>query len=490
MIVDLYGNPYQAARGARRNDPARPYEPVQMKDIGQLVPSWDRKTLVSASRRLSLNEGVLKGAIDQRAMYAVGRSWQAQSQSSNPEFVKAAEKKINTEWAQVCDVRGGMHNFQTTLFLLSSAIDRDGEAFILLTKTKADYPRIQHLPCHRIANPSGISDGILQAGKYKGLPITDGVIYSEATPVAYAYNDKDGNLLDYLSARDVIHLYDPSFQEQGRGLPAFTHAINDLRDALQSHEWERHAQLMLSSIGLIETNETGTPDIDDNASILDGCEPRQNGIVSETYAGGQVRYFAAKSGGKLETIKNDRPGDMWESFQNRIYRKALAGINWPYSMVWMATGQGTAERADLGRAQRAIEDRQDVLEYAANRMVGYAVAKFQKRGDLPQDSEWYRWDFSKPQKLTIDDGRVSKELLEMWRAGFYNPQDVFGFLGKNEDNQIAARVDYLKKQKRAVAAANKEMEAEGIVIEQREMQMLTPNDMQQQSTNQENAQQP
>jgi hypothetical protein len=193
-----------------------------------------------------------------------------------------------------------------------------------------------------------------------------------------------------------------------------------------------------------------------------------------------VRYFAAKSGGKLEVMKNDRPGDMWESFQNRIYRKALAGINWPYSMVWHATGQGTAERADLGRAQRAVEDRQDLLEYAAARIVNYVTAKFIKLGRLQAASDWWKWKFTYPKKLTIDDGRVSKELIEMWKAGFLNPQDVLGFLGKSAEENLDERIAYLTMQKLKQKAVNES--GLGITIEDREMAMLTPNETPTQTT--------
>jgi hypothetical protein len=173
---------------------------------------------------------------------------------------------------------------------------------------------------------------------------------------------------------------------------------------------------------------------------------------------------------------------MWESFQNRIYRKALAGINWPYSMVWHATGQGTAERADLGRAQRAVEDRQDLLEYAANRIIGYVVAKMINLGRLPAADGWWKWKFTYPKKLTIDDGRVSKELIEMWKAGFLNPQDVLGYLGKSADEHLDERVSYLVQQKLKQKAINES--GIGIVIEDREMAMLTPNETPQQNANQ------
>jgi len=144
-------------------------------------------------------------------------------------------------------------------------------------------------------------------------------------------------------------------------------------------------------------------------------------------------------------------------------------------MVWHATGQGTAERADLGRAQRAVEDRQDLLEYAANRIINYVTAKFIKLGRLPAADGWWKWSFTYPKKITIDDGRVSKELIEMWKAGFLNPQDVLGFLGKSADEHLDSRLAYLVMQKTKQKAINES--ALGITIEDREMAMLTPNEV-------------
>ena len=68
MIVNQWGEPFKFAKAAQRDTSARPWEPVRMQDIGTLIPSWDRKTIVSASRRLYTTEGVLLGAIQQKAM--------------------------------------------------------------------------------------------------------------------------------------------------------------------------------------------------------------------------------------------------------------------------------------------------------------------------------------------------------------------------------------------------------------------------------------
>ena len=488
MILDQYGKQvqWQAAAGAVRHSNARPWEPVQLSDIGTLVPSADRKTLLSASRRLFLNMGVLRGACEQKAMYAVGRAWSPKFEGTDTAWGSTAIDWLANQWYGICDIRGGMHDFKTALYLLSVAIDRDGEAFVLLTENENGYPRIQHIPCHRIGAEMGSNKSIVEFGPYKGLEMVDGIVYGKAgNPVAAQFLDEEGKFKEFLSFRDLIHVYDPSWQEQGRGLPGFTHAINDLRDSLMSHNWERQAQMASSSIALIEHNELGGLDPNENSAILAGntCAGNASGIHEEVYSGGSVRYFRANSGGKLDPLFNPRPGESWESFQDRIVRSALAGINWPYGMVWKPSGQGTAERNEIGRAQRAVEDRQDLLLYAAKRMAQHAISKAmfprsKKTGKamdplLPFSSDWWRIGFTMPTKLTIDDGRVSKELIDKWRAGLLNATDIVGMHGADYDAHLMARAEEVAKRKLAAIAAG---EKYGVKIEEREMAMMTPNE--------------
>jgi hypothetical protein len=124
-------------------------------------------------------------------------------------------------------------------------------------------------------------------------------------------------------------------------------------------------------------------------------------------------------------------------------------------------------------AQRSIEDRQDLLFYAARRIVGYAVAKAQKRGDLPSSPEWWQWDFSTPPKLTIDDGRITKELETLWKIGAANMRDIVAMRGKTYEEHIRERADEVAMRKLAAQTAS---EIYGVPIEDREMSMLTPNE--------------
>jgi hypothetical protein len=195
----------------------------------------------------------------------------------------------------------------------------------------------------------------------------------------------------------------------------------------------------------------------------------------ESLDGGTVRYFKSNSGGKIETLVNNRPGNPFLDFHNRLLKSAFAGLNWPMAFYdGHAAGGGTAQRTEIAMAQRSIEDRQDLLFYAAKRIVGYAIAKAQKRGDLPQSSDWYNWEFSTPPKLTIDDGRITKELESLWKMGAANMRDIVSMRGKTLESHYMERAQEIALRKLAARQAE---ETYGVTIDDREMAMLTPNEM-------------
>jgi len=471
-ILDQYGRQvaYKAARAAQFTQ-HRPWEPIERKDIADLVPSYDRQTLLSHARRIYLNLGPIKKAINERAMYSVGRGFVPKFGGENQEWGQVAADWLVNKFYPIGDVRGGMHDFRTNLFTWSSAIDVDGEVFILLTQTKQGFPQYQGIPSHRIATPDGIKDG----SRVKGGEIRDGIVYyPSGEPKEYALVDKGCNLQAWLPAQNVIHLFDPEWQMQGRGLSGLTHAINDCRDIIQSTEWERLAMMQVSSISLVEYNETGAPDPDDPYGDLVGETGSDTGLQVSSMDGGTVRYFRSNSGGKVESIDHTRPGNPFHEFHERLLKSSYAGLNWPYAFYdGHKSGGGTAQRTEIAMAQRSIEDRQDILFYAAKRIVGYAVAKAQKRGDLPMSQDWWRWSFSTPPKLTIDDGRVVKELETLWKIGAANMRDIVSMRGKTLEEHYAERAEEIALRKRAKAAAEAKF---GVAIDEREMSLITPNE--------------
>jgi hypothetical protein len=473
-ILDQFGRQVMSrpARAANENY-HRPWEPIEKKDISDLVPPVDRVKLQSHARRIYLNLGPIKNAINQRGMYAVGRAFVPIYQGEDQKFGNAATAWLTDTFYSIGDSRSGMHDFKTNLFGWSAAIDVDGEIFILLTETAQGFPKYQGIPSHRIGTPAGYQDG----QQVRGGQIQDGIIYwPSGEAKEYAFLEKNGKLSEWIPASNMIHLYDPEFQYQGRGLTALTPCINDCRDILQSTEWERLAMLQMSSISLIEYNDNGGPDPDDPYNALVGNAGGCGGMTVSSMDGGTVRYFRSNSGGKVETLTNTRPGNPFLDFHDRLLKSSFAAISWPYAFYTGHTpGGGTAQRTEIAMAQRSIEDRQDMLFYAARRIVGYAIAKAQKRGDLPQSPDWWKWEFSTPPKLTIDDGRVTKELEALWKIGAANMRDIVSMRGKTYEEHIRDRATEIALRKLAAREAS---EIYGVPVDDREMAMLTPNEMQ------------
>jgi hypothetical protein len=310
---------------------------------------------------------------------------------------------------------------------------------------------------------------------YRGGMLQDGITYFPSGEAKeYAFCDKRGELDQWLPAQNVIHLFDPEYQYQARGLTALTHCINDCRDMIQSTEWERLAMLQMSSISLVEYNDTGGPDLDDPYNALIGDTASCKGMTVESLDGGTVRYFRSNSGGKIETLVNNRPGNPFLDFHNRLLKGAFAGLNWPMALYeGHAAGGGTAQRTEIAMAQRSVEDRQDLLFYAAKRLCGYAISKAMKRGDLPQSPDWYQWEFSTPPKLTIDDGRITKELEALWKMGAANLRDIVSMRGKTLEAHYTERAQEVALRK---LAARDAATLYGVPVSDREMAMLTPNE--------------
>lgn len=473
-LVDQYGRKFQykAARAAQ-HDGYRPWEPVEKKDIEDLIPIIDRETLRSHARRVYINFGPIKGAINQRGMYSVGRAWNAFFRGTDQEFGNLATDWLNESFYGIGDVRGGVYDLKTNLFVWSTSIDVDGEVFILLTETDKGYPQYQGIPSHRIANPLGTRDGPMRGGK-----LMDGIIYyPSGAPKEYAFVDKEQKLIEWIPAANMIHLPDPEWVAQGRGYTALSHCINDCRDMIQSNEWERLAMLQMSSISLIEYNDHGGPDPDNPFNDLVGGLGDTNGkaMTVQSMDGGTVRYFKSNSGGKIEAIQNTRPGSPFLEYHERLIKSAYVGLNWPYSFyTGNGIGGGTAQRTEIAAAQRVIDDRQDLLEYAMKRIAGYAISKAIKRKDLPASTDWYKFGFSKPPKLTIDDGRVMKELESSYKLGFKSASDITGAMGREYKDVIRQKAEEAALRQVIAKEVGEKYKVE---IDPRELLMLTPNEM-------------
>lgn len=481
QLVDPFGFPVNSRQlslhDATRNSGERPSWPVLTGGIHEHTSYFDHRVMLSAARRLWVNNDVLKGATFQKAMHAIGRAWEPEFVGEHKEWGDGATKWLSDEWYKIGNTAGENFDFKTWLYLCSVSIDRDGETGTLLTETATGYPQIQSIPAHRIGVRN--NERVVAAGPYKGMRIESGAILSgTGRAIAFRVLGSTAAQDQDISADDLIVKFDPEWMDQRRGQSAFTGSINALRDSIQSESWELRAQLMASAFGLVEHNESGSFDPSDPSAALDGVAAETTGFSTQTLEGGLIRYFKAGTGSKIESIGSDRPGETWENFQDRVIRKALMGMSWPYSLCWKPDGQnGTQERAEIEKARASIKDRQDLLETMACRVVGYAVSKAINLKIIPpypgKDlGGFLKWKFTFPPLFSIDNGRDGQSRREDYKLGHLNTKHILAERGEKLIPHLYERAHEIADAKLIAEEVSK---ARNIKIEPWEMCMMGPN---------------
>jgi hypothetical protein len=472
MILDQYGNAASSSflrrpsRHANLGGGDRPSESRNLRDLHKIVTKYDRETLQSASRTLYLNSPLMVGASNQIGIYAVGNAWLPTYKGKDKKFGDAAKFWLKDEWYPICNIDGDIADFTSDMFVDSVSIDRDGEVFEYSTQTKNGYPQIQQIPSHRISSGEK-DDGIQKTGKYAGYDLYDGIVYFPGTsiPVAYSLCDVDGKHKQFIEKKFILHVFDRYWPEQRRGLPLFWHSLNNLRDIMQSEEWERMNLLSMSSLNYTVENETGGPDMEEPGYVPGDC----GNLAVQFLQGGRIMYAKAGAGEKITQHQNFRPGNPWHEFYDMQARQCLVGACLP-ATLWKPSGQGTAQREDIGKACRFVEDRQSTLEKIAKWRVTKAVAWAMENNRIPQSADWFNWSFTKPSKLTIDDGRSLKEKMALYDKGLINATSILGELSMDLDESIDERTEEAAK----VIISIREKNAKyGVEIDPRSVRLLT-----------------
>jgi hypothetical protein len=153
--------------------------------------------------------------------------------------------------------------------------------------------------------------------------------------------------------------------------------------------------------------------------------------------------------------------------------------------VWEGSGSGGDTRAEIVKCRRAVVRRYGILWHLAKRALPWAYSVFQAQGRVPRLQAPFSWDFSRPPRISVDDGREVKMELDQLRTGSMNLDEVLSARGVAEDEFIEARARSVFMRKLKAMKVAEELNAKHgteIVIEDREMFMQTANEMPQPDT--------
>lgn len=393
-------------------------------DIGDI----DRMRLVALSRKLYLNNAIVKGGITDLARYSVGSGIKALPRSGDPSWDTEA-KNWWKHWQRYPEVTGKF-DFQTLQLLVSECIDRDGELFILLTKSDDERTaQLQVIEGHRVQTPpemegrEDVFDGVQidKVGRPKNYWILTSVGEFKKIP-----------------ARDMIHIFEPERPDQVRGYPRISAAINTCLDRDELLRLEMQAAKAASVISLVVKSKTGSnsgifgPITPDYASINDDQRAMQT-----VWGGGAILNIRQDQ--DVSSFQMDRPNNKLDSHLEQYIRATCLALGLPYEFVWdSAKISGANTRLITAKAARRFEQRQNLLVAQLMRRVWrYAAAVAIKNGDLPETDRWHHVEWIPPRSITVDHGRDAQSDIALVEAGLMSRAEYFATWGQDWEEEMA-----------------------------------------------------
>lgn len=381
----------------------RAYVYAQASDTHLDLSPSSRIRMVALARWTYYNCAMIYSAVNDIARYSVPVTPQART--SDTKWNNACELFIQ-DWAKIADIAG--RDLWTDQILWSTAMDVDGEIFIILTESQSGYPMLQTVRSHRVATPP----------KFTGDPnIIDGIrLNAFGRPISYFVAVGPANELQFreIQAKDMIHLFEPEMPDQIRGYPKVGRALNDIIDVDDIQRYEKQAVKAGSTIGLAlyEAEDEGTPE-----GGFFGKTEKQGDLTLETIFGGAIPRL--KNGQKLESFMMNRPNTNLDPFLVQFRRSISAALDLPYEFVWDSSAMGgPSQRFVLVKAGRRFKQRQNMM---INRCMDdihrYVVAKAIKKGFLNKKPEWRFVDWAGPRAIGIDAGREAQQNREDIKLG-------------------------------------------------------------------------
>lgn len=402
--------------------------PNYVREPEQLSTRLTRRNLISASRLLYKNNGVVKGAINLKAEYAIGKAFLFKSLCPDSTASQRYDQYIRDFYKIAC-VNG--KNFHSLLYLISTAIDVDGDCFILLTTSRSGFPQLQFIRANRI---SSAKNGTIDSGPYKNCTVIDGIIINQhGREIAYMLDGDTENNGKILPAGSVIHLTDDDYLATNRGEPLFAHGLREFRYIDDINSAELGAMKIASQIALVEKNDTG------EMSLAEAyARPGKHGeTVIHDMGDKQIRFL--KTDASIESLKIERPSPNYMNFSERLLKSVLAGVGIPYDIVMNPDSSGVGNRMSLAKFDNTVRDRATLLEEAAKKMIDYVLACGIERGDIPHAGNWYDMMFSKAKRPSVDMGRDSASQLNEYNAGIKNLTEICEENGTRLEDHLRIR---------------------------------------------------
>jgi lambda family phage portal protein len=294
----------------------------------------DLEDLRKKSRELYRTDSI-GGAIDTRTNLVVSYGFTPQAQIYKREGLATEDdaKRWNEELEDVYEriypgiSKCGTMSLWEVTELAEQCIGCDGEALVILhDRGAADRPiplTLEVVDVERLRTPPELA----------GNPQVRLGIEYDATGLVVAYHVQDSHPHDTLDVKEtytrypanrVVHVFKRWFPGQSRGLPWLTRALNRCKDAKDLDEAAIIAAQVEACHAAIVTTPNGFQSAEQAAT------GRKNGKRTQDIHPGTIQYLD-----QGQTVQFSQPnrGSGYESMQEWNYRRAAAGMAFPYEML-------------------------------------------------------------------------------------------------------------------------------------------------------------
>lgn len=462
-------------------------------DMKTNVSGYDRWELLNYSRQLRAQINELSTAIEQKNSWAFGDAWDAHYCGSNPKWGQEAEEFLKYQFYPACNLRGPLYHFKKSLELSGQAWDVDGDDVMVLTESESHFPMLAFYPATRVGStgtwPSGPGIGgdgsTVQGGQFDGAKIFDGIIFDRnQRMIGVRIMNTDGDGYQDLSSYSADLIYEPSWSDQGRGIPRIATSLLRWFNLQDIDDFLQRGIKRAAAVGLINkteegdaavgneiiTSEADTPIDPPESQEAPGGTPK---IYFEEIEGGEMYYVNSTTGETLTGLDYKNPHPNSEKFVERIQRGSLASIGWFYELLNLQSTGRAPSRMVCDLSNQNIWSRQSTGMLRARRAVVYAIAKAMKHGFISRNDDGmdaYMWEFGLPKMLSVDAGNDEAAARENLKIGTTSKTIEAQKKGFHRKEILKHRRDEIIDN--AVTAAEIEQETKGKVSFDKAMELL------------------
>lgn len=453
-----YGRTAQDIYQFPADDQLRLPRPELNQDIATLLSADRHRMLISDSRTIVSTSPLVSGAIQQKSHYVGQAGFAPVFTGEDVAWGELARKKI-LEANKIVNVRGPKYDWNTSWKIGCTALDVDGDFFVVLGQTEEGFPQFQFLEAHRVGSRGYLPT--VESGPYEGLRILNGIIYNEqGLDVAYrvlgATPEEDRDI----SALDMFQVAAPRWFSDGRPFPTIAYSILDWYDVRETRAFQKIKQKANAAIVMTEETADGKAPANSMAEALraqraaataagDTTKARSSALtdpIVTMLAGGLIRYVKSGTAG-LRVHTDNSPADAAQRFDETIVRGAFYGMDWRVEMLDLSKLSGAPTRGFSDQINTAIYDRWSRLAPFVLRAELFKIRKLINRGDIPDHPEWWSWGYIPPAEFTVDQGRSSKVDIDNVRAGMDSIPAVVGRYGRTSREVMIEQAKHLREQR-------------------------------------------